>query len=265
MNCNYLIKNASIVNEGEKTNNDILIIDGLIADFNWRIEVTKDFEKQNNLRILDYSGKFILPGVIDDQVHFREPGLEYKADIASESAAAAAGGVTSFMEMPNTRPAATTIDLLEQKYELAAKKSHVNFSFYLGAANDNIEELKKFDPAKNCGIKVFLGSSTGNLLVDDPETLQQIFSLPYLIAVHSEDDCTIKKNSELYRNKFGEDVPIKYHPLIRSAEACYISTKRAIELAEKRNTRLHILHLSTADELALLRNDLPLGAKKITS
>lgn len=265
MNCNYLIKNALTVNEGQIIKNDVLILDGLIADMDGKIELTADFILQHKLEIIDVSGKYLLPGVIDDQVHFREPGMEYKADIASESAAAVAGGVTSYMEMPNTKPPATTIELLEQKYSIAAEKSLANFSFYLGGTNDNFDQLLKFDPANHCGIKVFLGSSTGNLLTDDPDALQKIFSLPYLIAVHSEDEVTIRKNAEAYRQKFGEDVPVEYHPMIRSAEACFISTKKAVELAEKNNTRLHILHLSTAAELGLLKKNMPLSEKKITS
>jgi len=265
MSCNYLIKNALVVNEGQINKNDVLILDGLIADFAGRIELSADFIQQHNIEIIDISGKYLMPGVIDDQVHFREPGMEYKADIASESAAAVAGGVTSYMEMPNTKPPATTIELLEQKYSIAAEKSIANFSFYLGATNDNIHQLKKFDPVTSCGIKVFLGASTGNLLTDDPDTLQKIFSLPYLIAIHSEDETTIRKNAEIYRQQFGEDVPVEYHPMIRSSAACYLSTKRAVELAEKNNTRLHILHLSTAAELALLKKDIPLSEKRITS
>ncbi len=265
MSCNYLIKNALVVNEGEIHKNDILIIDGLIAGIAGQMEFTADFQKQNGIAVIDVSGKYLMPGIIDDQVHFREPGLDYKADIASETAAAVAGGVTSFMDMPNVKPPTTTIDLLEQKYSLASERSMANFSFYLGATNDNIEQLKKFDPVNNCGIKVFLGASTGNLLVDDAEALRQIFELPFLIAIHSEDENTIRANTEIYRQKFGEDVPVECHPLIRSAEACYISTKRAIELAEKNGTRLHILHLSTAAELVLLNNKLPLSSGKITS
>ncbi|HNW68942.1 MAG TPA: dihydroorotase [Bacteroidales bacterium] len=265
MNRNYLIKNALAINEGQIIRSDVLVLDGLIADMDGRIELPDDFIQQHDLEIIDASGKYLLPGVIDDQVHFREPGMEYKADIASESAAAVAGGVTSYMEMPNTKPPATTIELLEQKYSLAAEKSLANFSFYLGGTNDNYDQLLKFDPANHCGIKVFLGSSTGNLLTDDPEALQKIFSLPYLIAVHSEDEATIRKNVEIYRQKFGEDVPVEYHPMIRSAEACYISTKRAVALAEKNNTRLHILHLSTAAELGLLKRNVPLSEKRITT
>lgn len=265
MSCNYLIKNALVVNEGEIHKNDILIIDGLIAGIAGQMELTSDFQKQNGIEVIDVSGKYLMPGIIDDQVHFREPGLDYKADIASESAAAVAGGVTSFMDMPNVKPPTTTIELLEQKYSLASERSVANFSFYLGATNDNIEQLKKFDPVNNCGIKVFLGASTGNLLVDDPEALQHIFKLPFLIAIHSEDENTIRANTEIFRQKFGEDVPVESHPMIRSAEACYISTKRAIELAEKNSTRLHILHLSTAAELTLLNNKLPFSSRKITS
>ncbi|HOY32975.1 MAG TPA: dihydroorotase [Bacteroidales bacterium] len=265
MNCSYLLKNALVVNEGEIKIKDILILDGLIADFDRQIELSGDYTAQHNIEVIDVTGKYVMPGVIDDQVHFREPGLEYKADIASESAAAVAGGVTSFMDMPNVKPPTTTIALLEQKYSMAAERSHANFSFYVGANNDNFEELKKFDPVNNCGIKVFLGSSTGNLLVDDQETLKQIFSLPFLIAVHSEDENTIRANFEFYRQKYGENIPVECHPLIRSSEACFISTKKVVELAGKNNTRLHILHLSTAAELALLKSDLPLSLKKITA
>ncbi len=265
MSCNFLIRNALVVNEGAICLNDILIVNGLIEDIAGRINLTEDFRRQHGIEILDVSGKYVMPGIIDDQVHFREPGLEYKGDIASESAAAVAGGVTSFMDMPNVKPPTTSIDLLEQKYAVAAERSSANFSFYLGATNDNIGELRKFDPENNCGLKVFLGASTGNMLVDDKNVLQQIFELPYLIAIHSEDETIIRTNSELYRKKYGEEVPIACHPLIRSAEACFASTQRAVEMAKKNGTRLHILHLSTAAELDLLNNKIPLADKKITA
>ncbi len=265
MSSNYLLKNALSVNEGAICNIDLLLVDGLIADIAGKLDIGSDYQQQHDIEIIDVSGKYVLPGMIDDQVHFREPGMEYKADIASESAAAVTGGVTSYMEMPNTKPPAVTIELLEQKYKLASEKSIANYSFYLGATNDNIGELQKFDPQNHCGIKVFLGSSTGNLLVDDPATLEAIFKLPFLIAVHSEDEKTIHANSALYRQKFGENIPFDCHPLIRSSEACFISTLRAVELAEKNNTRLHILHLSTAAELALLKRTLNVTGKRITS
>lgn len=265
MNQNYLLKNGFVVNEGEISLSDILILDGLIAESGGPIAVTSDFQKQHNITVLDVAGNYIFPGVIDDQVHFREPGLTYKADIASESAAAVAGGVTSFMDMPNNKPPTTTIELLEQKYTIAAERSHANYSFYLGATNDNISELRKFDPANNCGIKVFLGASTGNMLVDNVAALNDIFNLPFLIAIHSEDENIIKENIEIYKQKYGEEIPFWCHPLIRSTDACFTSTKRAIERAEKNKTRLHVLHLSTAEELSLLKNDSPLSAKKITS
>jgi len=265
MSCNYLIKNALVVNEGEICQKDIFVIDGLIEEIAGRIDVSDDFRQYYGIEILDMSGKYVMPGIIDDQVHFREPGLEYKGDIASESAAAVAGGVTSFMDMPNVKPPTTTLYLLEQKYAAAAERSSANFSFYLGATNDNIGELKNFNPENNCGIKVFLGASTGNMLVDDTQALQQIFGLPHLIAIHSEDETIIRANAEIYRQKYGEEVPVACHPLIRSAEACFVSTKRAVEMAEKNGTRLHILHLSTAAELDLLNNKLPLADKKITA
>lgn len=265
MKKNYLIKNATIINEGKTFSGDVLIIGNFIADIGENIPISDLFAREQNIEVIDASGMFLIPGVIGDQVHFREPGLTHKGDIASESAAAVAGGITSFMDMPNTKPPALTLELLEQKYEIAAKSSHANFSFYLGASNDNIEHLKQFDPTKNCGIKVFLGSSTGNMLVDNTETIKKIFSLPFLIAIHSEDEATIRANTEFYRQKYGEDVPVKFHAAIRSAEACFKSSQRAVMLAHELGTRLHILHLSTADELAFLTNNIPLEEKKITS
>ncbi|MCK9613384.1 MAG: dihydroorotase [Bacteroidales bacterium] len=265
MKKNYLIKNATIINEGKTFSGDVLIIGNFIADIGENIPISVLFAREQNIEVIDASEMFLIPGVIDDQVHFREPGLTRKGDIASESAAAVAGGVTSFMDMPNTKPPALTLELLEQKYEIAEKTSQANFSFYLGASNDNIEHLKQFDPTKNCGIKVFLGSSTGNMLVDNTETIKKIFSLPFLIAIHSEDEATIRANTEFYRQKYGEDVPVKFHAAIRSAEACFKSSQRAVMLAHELGTRLHILHLSTADELAFLTNNIPLEEKKITS
>jgi dihydroorotase len=209
---------------------------------------------------------WLLPGVIDDQVHFREPGLTHKADILSESTAAAAGGVTSFMEMPNTMPLTITAQALEDKYQIGAEKSVVNYSFYMGATNDNLQELLKVDPSEVCGVKVFMGSSTGNMLVDNTETLSRIFAeVPMLITTHCEDEATIQQNKALYKAKYGDDLPIKFHPLIRDAEACYRSSSFAVELATKYNARLHVLHLSTAREMSLFSNLLPLKEKKITA
>ena len=196
----------------------------------------------------------LFPGVIDDQVHFREPGLTHKAEIATESRAAVAGGITSFMEMPNTIPQATSIVELEKKYERAAEVSLANYSFYLGATNDNIEEIKKLDPSRNCGVKVFMGSSTGNMLVDKRESLEKIFAeSPTLIASHCEDEATIQANSVKARDEYGDDVPVELHPSIRSEEACYLSSSMAVELARKHNSRLHVLHISTAKELDLFQ------------
>ncbi len=257
-----LIKNGIIVNEGKQYLADILVKGGKIEG------IYKDSspEPGQETVILDASGKYIIPGVIDDQVHFRQPGLTHKADIASESAAAVAGGITSFMEMPNTIPQATTQTLLEEKYNIAANNSLANYSFYMGATNDNLEELLKTDPKKVCGIKIFMGSSTGNMLVDDKNTLEQIFSQSkLLIATHCEDETTIRNNIEKAKLEFGEDIPMKYHPLIRDAEACYKSSSFAVELATKYNSRLHILHISTAKELELFEDRPYSPDKRITS
>lgn len=253
-----LIKNATIINEGVKKIGSVLIKNDLIAN------VIYDDTLPEADKIVDATGKLLIPGAIDDQVHFREPGLTHKADIQSESRAAIAGGITSFMEMPNTTPQAVTHEILEEKYKLAAEKSSANYSFYIGATNDNIDELLKTDPQKVCGIKIFMGSSTGNMLVDNESILDRIFAeSQVLIATHCEDETTIQENTTIYKNKFGEDLPFKYHPVIRSAEACYKSSKAA-DLARKHNARLHILHLSTEKELELLDNSLPLEQKKIT-
>ena len=257
-----LIKNGIIVNEGKQYLADILVKGGKIEG------IYKDSspEPSQETVILDASGKYIIPGVIDDQVHFRQPGLTHKADIASESAAAVAGGITSFMEMPNTIPQATTQTLLEEKYNIAAINSLANYSFYMGATNDNLEELLKTDPKKVCGIKIFMGSSTGNMLVDDKNTLEQIFSQSkLLIATHCEDETTIRNNIEKAKLEFGEDIPMRYHPLIRDAEACYKSSSFAVELATKYNSRLHILHISTAKELELFEDRPYSPDKRITS
>ena len=257
-----LIRNVTIVNEGNQFQGSVLIEEGKIK----KIFKTDELPELKVQKIIDGKGKYLLPGIIDDHVHFREPGLTHKADIYTESKAAVAGGVTSFMEMPNTIPQATTQKLLEEKYIKASKKSLANFSFYIGATNDNIEEIKKTDPEKVCGVKVFIGSSTGNMIVDDEKVLSKIFSeSPLLIATHCEDEETIKKNIIKYKEEFGEDLPIKYHPLIRSEEACYKSSTLAVELAKKYNSRLHILHLSTSKELELFDNTMPSKEKRITA
>jgi len=260
-----LISGATIVNEGMVFQGSVLINDSRIEEI---IPATTgdDTGSLQNVRVIDGRGQFLFPGIIDDQVHFRDPGLTRKGDLHTESRAAVAGGVTSFMDMPNTDPKATTLAILEDKYSLAAQKSLANYSFFLGATNDNLEEIIKADPEKICGVKVFLGASTGNMLVDDPLALENIFrNSPLLVAIHSEDEGIIRKNLAEFRERYGNDIPMWAHPLIRSAEACFSSTSRAIELAQRFGTRLHILHLSTARETELLRNDLPLREKRITS
>ena len=255
-----LIKNAQIVNENQIFKGDLLIENDLI------LKIGNDISEENAHRVIDADGKYLLPGVIDDQVHFREPGLTHKGDIESESRAAIVGGVTSFIEQPNTVPNAVTQELLEEKYKIAAEKSLANYSFMMGGTNDNLEEILKTNPRNVAGIKLFLGSSTGNMLVDNPETLENIFSkTKMLIAVHCEDEATIRANTEKYRKEFGDDIPMKFHHLIRSEEACYISSSKAVELAEKTGARLHVFHVSTAKETELFRNDIPLKDKKITA
>src|SRR6201996_2684186 len=254
-----LIKSATIVNENKQFIADILIKDGLIDRIGTAIDTNAD-------EVINAEGLYLLPGCIDDQVHFREPGLTYKGDIHSESRAAVAGGITSFMEMPNTVPNALTQELLEQKYKIAARNSLANYSFYMGASNDNIDEVLKTDTRNVCGVKVFMGSSTGNMLVDNPRTLENIFSnSPMLVATHCEDEATIKSNLEHYKQLLGENIPVKLHPKIRSEEACYLSSSMAVELAKKYNTRLHILHISTEKETHLFTNDIPLKDKRITA
>jgi dihydroorotase len=257
------IINANIVNENRTFKGTVIIENGLIKE----VIENNDFIQSDHkgLDIIDALGKYLLPGVIDDHVHFREPGLTHKADIYTESKAAVAGGVTSYMEMPNTVPNTTTVDLLEEKFKLASERSLANYSFYIGATNENIEELKKINNKDVCGIKVFMGSSTGNMLVSEMDSLQQIFSLNSLIAVHCEDEKTIKENLEKQKAIYGDDIPVASHPLIRSAEACYRSSSFAVELALKHNTRLHLLHLSSAEEMNLLENALPVEKKKITA
>ena len=255
-----LIQQAQIVNEGK-----IFIADVLIE--NDRIEkISESISTLGVDEIIDAKGKYLLPGVIDDQVHFRDPGLTHKGDLESESRAAIAGGVTSFIDQPNTVPNAVTQELLEEKYQLGAQKSYANYSFSMGGTNDNLEEVLKTNPKEVPAIKLFLGSSTGNMLVDDVQTLERIFSqTPMLICVHCEDETTIRNNTEKYKAIYGDDIPMEFHHLIRSDEACYLSSSKAIELAKKTGARLHIYHLSTAKEMLLFSNDIPLTEKKITA
>lgn len=255
-----LITDANIVNEGKIIRGDVYVKNGLIFIAGGNL---KEYEADI---IIEGEGKYLFPGLIDDQVHFREPGLTYKADIYTESRSAVAGGITSYMEMPNTVPQTTTIELLEEKYTIASQKSLANYSFYLGATNDNLDEVLKVDPENVCGIKVFQGSSTGNMLVDNQETLEKIFSeCKILIAIHSENDHMIGKNLEKYQKEFGEEIPVQYHPLIRSAEACYDASKRVVDLARNHGSKLHVLHISTAKEVKLFDNTLPLEQKRITA
>jgi dihydroorotase len=255
----FLIKNSHVVNEGKIVHADVLVESGRIA------RIDRDIS-HGNAEVLDAAEQYLFPGVIDDQVHFREPGLTHKGEIYTEAKAAVAGGVTSFMEMPNTVPNTLTQELLEQKYILAKDKSLANYSFFMGASNGNIEEVLKTDASSVCGIKIFMGSSTGNMLVDSISSLENIFSKSnMLIATHCEDEATIRSNMEKFRNKYGEDVPMEYHPQIRSEEACYKSSSLAVSLAKKYNTRLHILHISTAKELELFDNKTPLKEKRITA
>lgn len=254
-----LIKNANVINEGKIETKDVFVVNGKIEKIGESLTVNAD-------TTIDATGKYLMPGIIDDQVHFREPGLTHKAEIYTEARAAVAGGTTSFMEMPNVKPATLTQELLQAKYDVAAKKSLANYSFFMGASNDNLEEVLKTDPKTVCGVKVFMGSSTGNMLVDDREVLDKLFSqVKMLIATHCEDEATVRGNEAIYKEKYGENVPIEMHPIIRDVEACYKSSHLAIELATKYNTRLHILHISTAKELDLFRNDIPLKDKRITS
>ena len=262
----YIILQANIVNEGSINKGNIAIENGFILDISYDGELDVFCKKYANFTKINAEGKYLLPGIIDDQVHFREPGLSYKGDIYTESKAAVAGGITSFMEMPNTNPQTLTQTLLEEKYNLAAEKSLANYSFYMGVSNDNIEEVLKTNPRNVCGIKVFMGASTGNMLVDNSEALEELFSKSkMLIALHCEDEKTIKQNLEKYKQKYGEDIPMQAHPLIRSREACFVSSSFAINLAKKYNTRIHILHLSTAEETELFGNKLPLSEKRITA
>lgn len=255
-----LIKNARIVNEGAIFEGDLLIEDKIIK------EIAESISAKPDVNIIDAEGNFLIPGAIDDQVHFREPGLTHKGTIETESRAAVAGGITSFIEQPNTIPNAVTQELLEDKYIRAAEVSYANYSFMMGGTNDNLEEILKTNPKNVAGVKLFLGSSTGNMLVDDEAVLEKIFSgTKMLIAVHCEDETTIKNNLEKYMAEYGDDIPVKFHPLIRSAEACYISSSKAVELAKKTGARLHVFHVSTAKETELFTNKIPLEDKKITA
>ena len=265
----YIIKNATLVNEGKSFLASVVIlgdtIEKIIPEDS---QQTTDNRQQDSegYEIIDATGLLLLPGAIDDQVHFRDPGLTHKGDIATESRAAVAGGVTSFMDMPNTVPNTLTQQLLQDKYDIAAEKSMANYSFYMGASNDNIEEALKTNPKEVCGIKVFMGSSTGNMLVNNSHTLQRLFSeAPCLIATHCEDEDIIRRNMEMFKERYGDNAPTSIHPLVRSAEACYKTSSQAAELASKYGTQLHILHLSTAKEVSLFRNDIPLKDKKITA
>ena len=256
-----LIKNAKIVNEGTIFEGDVFIEDGLISEIASSISA-----KSPNLTIVDAEGNYLLPGIIDDQVHFREPGLTHKETIETGSKAAVAGGITSFIEMPNTQPQTTTIDLLEEKYKMAEESSYANYAFMFGGTNDNLEEIKKIDPKTVPALKLFLGSSTGNMLVDDEKVLEKIFKeSPVIIAAHCEDEATIKKNLQECVERYGDDIPIELHPKIRSEEACYLSSSRAVALAKKTGARLHVFHLSTAKELKLFDNKKALKDKKITA
>ncbi len=255
-----LIVNAKIVNEGKIIEGDLFIRNGKIE------KVGSDLSRLGAEKVIDANGNYLLPGLIDDQVHFREPGLTHKGDIYTESRAAVAGGITSFMEMPNTVPNTITQKLLAEKYEIGKNNSLANYSFYFGATNDNLEEVLKTNQRNVCGIKVFMGSSTGNMLVDNAKTLENIFSkVDMQIATHCEDEATIRKNTEIFKQKYGEEVPFEFHPEIRSHEACFLSSSLAVELAKKFNTKLHILHISTADELVLFDSSIPLQKKRITA
>ncbi len=261
MSSKKVIKGATILNEGKSFVGDVFIKGELIEDV-----CENTCNDYSGYQIINAGGLYLFPGIIDDQVHFREPGLSYKGDIYSESKAAVAGGVTSYMEMPNTDPPALTIDILEDKYKIAAESSLANYSFYMGASNNNLDEILKIDKKKVCGIKVFMGSSTGNLLVDDQKALENIFKhAPTIVATHCEDDNIIQESSQKLLKQYGLDAPTRIHTEARSAEACYLSSSKAVKLAKKYGTRLHILHLSTANEMELFSNDIPLEEKKITA
>lgn len=266
----YLIKNATLVNEGKSFMASVVIsgdtIEKIIPTESLQDNESTSLQDYRNHEVIDAKGLLLLPGAIDDQVHFRDPGLTHKGDIATESRAAIAGGVTSFMDMPNTVPNTLTQQFLQDKYDIAAEKSMANYSFYMGVSNDNIDEVLKTDPKNVCGIKAFMGSSTGNMLVNNELTLQRLFQeAPCLIATHCEDEDTIRRNMEIFKAKYGDDAPASIHPLVRSEEACYKTSSYAAELASKYGTQLHILHLSTAKEIQLFNNNIPLKDKKITA
>lgn len=266
----YIIKNATLVNEGKSFMASVFIsgeiIEKIIPTESQQVDEPTSQQDFEGYEVIDAKGLLLLPGAIDDQVHFRDPGLTHKGDIATESRAAVAGGVTSFMDMPNTVPNTLTQQLLQDKYDIAAEKSMANYSFYMGVSNDNLNEVLKTNPQDVCGIKVFMGSSTGNMLVNNSDTLQRLFQeAPCIIATHCEDEDIIRRNIEIYKSKYGDEAPASIHPLVRSAEACYKTSSEAAELASKYGTQLHILHLSTAKEIKLFRNDIPLKDKKITA
>jgi dihydroorotase len=262
MKKDFYLVNVVIVNEGEAFHGELLVRDGWID----RVIRGESTHHELNCEVVDLGGRFLIPGVIDDHVHFREPGLTYKADILSESRAAVAGGVTSYMDMPNTVPPVLTQDLLGEKYRLAAAKSLANYSFYMGSSDDNLDEVLRTDPSRVCGVKIFMGSSTGHLTVDNPRVIESIFSRsPMLIAVHCEDDRIIQQNMLLLKGKFGDHLPDAFHSMIRNARACYSSSSQAVHLAKEHHTRLHVLHVSTGVELGLFDKDVPLENKRITS
>ncbi len=266
----YIIKNATLVNEGKSFMASVVIsgetIEKIIPTGSLQDNESTSQQDYRDYEVIDAKGLLLLPGAIDDQVHFRDPGLTHKGDIATESRAAIAGGVTSFMDMPNTVPNTLTQQLLQDKYDIAAEKSMANYSFYMGVSNDNIDEVLKTNPKNVCGIKAFMGSSTGNMLVNNELTLQRLFQeAPCLIATHCEDEAIIRRNTEIYKDKYGDEAPASIHPLVRSAEACYKTSSYAAELASKYGTQLHILHLSTAKEIQLFNNSIPLKDKKITA
>lgn len=257
---NYLLRNGLIINEGKRFYGDIFLKNGRIDKIGTGLSIDENYTE------LNLEGKYVMPGFIDDQVHFREPGLTNKATIASESRAAVAGGITSFIEQPNTVPNAVTQEFLEDKYVIASKSSIANYSFMMGGTNDNLDEILKTNPRNVAGLKLFLGSSTGDMLVDSSASLEKIFSnTKLLIAVHSEDETTVKTNLERFKAEYGDDIPVKFHPEIRSVEACYKSTVKVIDLAKRTGARLHVFHISTAKELDLFDNTIPLEEKKITA
>ncbi len=254
-----LIKNATVVNENVLFETDILIQGDIILKMASTINA-------DDAKVIDVNGSYVIPGLIDDQVHFREPGLTHKGNIATESKAAIAGGITTFMEQPNTIPQTTTIEKLEEKFTIASNTSYANYSFLFGCTNDNLEELKKLDRNACSGVKLFLGSSTGNMLVDNEEVIEKIFkNTEMVISAHCEDETTIRENLSVYMEKYEDDIPMKYHPIIRSEEACYLSSSKAVALAKKTGARLHVFHVSTGKETNLFRNDIPLEEKKITA